>query len=294
MPGSNLPLMAAAVATLAGAALFQRRRARTRAAEASRQRRQAELEQQLARRTEEVQQLAAQLERLRADYDRFAYIISHDLTEPLRSITGFSWLLQRRLGDTLPAEAQQYLGFITDGSHHLQALIDGLLAYSRAGAPLQEPQPVALESLLARVQAQHAALLEESSAVLESDPLPVVTGDPQRLLQLFQHLIGNALKFRSATPPQIRIRVEANRDDWTISIADNGIGIDPAQQQRVLDIFQRLHAREDYAGVGVGLPISQRIVESHGGRMWLQSTPGQGSTVLFTLPKAEPAAAGPL
>ena len=276
-----------AFAALAYALYCHRRLARQHATQSTWQHQRLTLEQNLAESAEQTQQLRQELDRLRAEYNRFAYIVSHDLKEPLRSITSFSNLLERRLGDSLPAEAQQYLDFITDGSRHLQALLDGLLQYSRAGAPLQAPQPVALGPLLERVQARYAAVIEETAAELEVGELPLVSGDPQRLLQLFQHLLGNALKFHGAAPPRLRIQAQPQGKFWLLSIADKGIGIDPKQQQRVFDVFQRLHAREDYPGIGIGLPLCKRIVESHSGQMWLESTPEQGTTIWFTLPASE-------
>ncbi|NLO81006.1 MAG: histidine kinase [Xanthomonadaceae bacterium] len=284
MPGLSLPLflgIPALALAVTGALVLQRRGSRQQAAAARRQ----DLERRLARCSAEARALAGELARLRAEYDRFAYIVSHDLKAPLRSITGFSELLRRRLGQELPDEAQGYLEFIVDGSRQLQAMIDGLLEYSRAGAPLERPQPVALQPLLARVRMQYAAVLEETGGTLECGSLPEVAGDSQRLLLLFQHLVGNALKFRGTAPPQVRIGAERSGQEWLISVADNGSGIAPEQQQRVFEVFQRLHAREAYPGIGIGLPVCKRIVEAHGGRIWLESTPAQGTTVLFTLPR---------
>lgn len=286
MPGSSFFLsigsLVIAAAALAYKALHPRRESRHNPAQASRA--QTDLEQRLADCQQASLALQAELERVRQDYDRFAYIVSHDLKEPLRSITGFSGLLERRLGEDLPAEALQYLEFITDSSRHLQSLIEGLLEYSRAGAPLPAPQAVALEPLLARVKAQYAVQLEATGAELSVGELPVVSGDPQRLRQLFQHVIGNALKFAGERPLRVQVGAQPDADGWLISVTDNGLGIEAGQQQRVFEVFQRLHAREDYPGIGIGLPICKRIVESHGGRIWLDSAAGRGTTVRFTLP----------
>lgn len=245
----------------------------------------ADLERQLEQRTQELQALAADLARSQTEMERFAYIVSHDLKGPLRSITGFSSLLERKLGPALDEGSRQYLQFIVDGARHLQALIDDLLEYSRAGAKPEQPQPIALEQLLAKVLTQLAKVIAETRADVVAEPLPLVRGDPQRLLQLFRNLLDNALKFRGEAPPRVRIWAEDAGTHWRLAVADNGIGIELRQQQRIFDVFQRLHGPEAYPGTGIGLAICKRIVESHGGRIWVESAPGEGATFWFTLPK---------
>lgn len=254
-----------------------------------------QLEERVAQRTRELQELSEELARSNAELERFAYIVSHDLKEPLRSITGFSGLLQRKLGPELDPDAQQYLEFIVGGARHMQALIDGLLEYARAGREQAAAQPVDLGDVVDKTRTQLAVLIEETGAeVVVSAPLPRIEGDPLRLGQLFQNLIGNALKFRSEAPPRIRIEARDSGDCWQLAVADNGIGIEPKHQQRVFEVFQRLHGREEYPGTGIGLAICKKIVESHGGRIWVESTPGAGTTFLFTLPKAQTPADAPV
>jgi NO-binding membrane sensor protein with MHYT domain/nitrogen-specific signal transduction histidine kinase len=246
----------------------------------------AELEQRVALRTQELRELSEELSRSNAELERFAYIVSHDLKEPLRSITGFSGLLQRKLGHDLQPDAKQYLDFIVDGARHMQSLIDGLLDYARAGASQEAMRPVDLDPLVSKVLTQLAVSIEEAGGEVSVEPLPNVQGDPLRLCQLFQNLIGNALKFRSEAPPRVHVQAEDAGAFWRLAVRDNGIGIDAKHRQRVFEVFQRLHGREEYAGTGIGLAICKKIVESHGGRIWIESEPGRGTTFFFTLPKA--------
>lgn len=226
-----------------------------------------------------------------AELERFAYIVSHDLKEPLRAITGFSDLLQRRLGSDLDDSSRQYLEFIVDGARTMQTMIDGLLEYSRAGAVLEQPQTVDMNALLARLMTQFAPVLSRLEAELIVESLPSVQGDAERLAWLFHELVDNALTFRGAHPARVRIQAEeAAASMWRFSVSDQGIGVAPGQQQRIFEVFQRLHAADEYPGVGIGLAVCRRIVESHGGRIWIESEPGQGARFLFTLPKSETAA----
>lgn len=222
-----------------------------------------------------------------AELERFAYIVSHDLKEPLRAITGFSSLLQRRLADRLDEDSSQYLEYIVDGARTMQKMIDGLLDYSRAGAPVEEPQAVEMDDLFARLLDRFEPIIAAQKATVSSEPLPVVWGDSTRLLQLLHNLLDNALKFHGDQPAQVRVMADEVGPAWRIQMNDEGIGIEPRQQQRIFDMFQRPHGRQDYTGLGVGLPVSKRIVESHGGRLWVESAPGQGACFSFTLPKSE-------
>lgn len=267
--------------------VFEQRLAAQHAATAERLRRaHDELEERVAQRTRELRELSDELARSNAELERFAYIVSHDLKEPLRSITGFSGLLQRKLGPSLEPDTEQYLEFIVGGAKHMQALIDGLLDYARAGAAQEEMRRVEMDQLVSTVLTQLAASVDEAGAQVVVEPLPPVQGDPIRLVQLFQNLIGNALKFRAEAPPQIRIRVKDLGRQWQFALSDNGIGIDPKHSQRIFEVFQRLHGREEYTGTGIGLAICKKIVESHGGRIWVEAEPGKGTSFFFTLPKA--------
>lgn len=249
-------------------------------------------EQRLAEQEREVRMLSEALARAESELERYVYIVSHDLKEPLRTVSGFSTLLQRRLGETLEGDARQYLAFIDDGVQRMQVLLDALLDYSRAGRPQQAMQPVALERPLQVALTQLAPAITAAGADVDSAALPEVQGDPVRLAQLFRQLLANALTYRAeGALPQIRIRAEEAGDHWRIAVADNGIGIDPRHQERIFEVFQRLHSREEYPGIGMGLAICKKIVESHGGRLWVESTPGEGATFFFTLPQADRSAA---
>lgn len=245
-----------------------------------------EQEERLARQAGELQTLSEELARAESELERYVYVVSHDLKEPLRTVSGFSTLLQRRLGEALEDDARQYLAFIDEGVQRMQVLLDALLDYSRAGRPQQEMQPVALGQLLEVALTQLAPAIAAASADVDAATLPEVQGDPVRLTQLLRQLIANALTYRAEDVlPQIRIRAEDAGSHWQIAVADNGIGIDPKQQQRIFEVFQRLHSREEYPGIGMGLAICKKIVESHGGRLWVESTPGEGAAFFFTLPK---------
>ncbi len=244
--------------------------------------------------TEDVTAQRAAEERLRVsalalresneDLQRFAYIASHDLQEPLRTVIAFSQLLERRLGDKADTEIRELLGFIIDGGVRMQALIQDLLVFSRVVTGGRTLQPTEIDEVLADVLKSLGASIEETGARLSVDPLPVVLSDPSQLHQVFLNLIGNAIKYRTADPPTIEVSAERIGDDWVFSVRDNGIGIEPRHHDRVFEIFQRLHTSEEYEGTGIGLAVVRRIVERHGGRCWLESTPGVGSTFFFSLP----------
>jgi light-regulated signal transduction histidine kinase (bacteriophytochrome) len=219
------------------------------------------------------------------ELQHFAYIASHDLQEPLRTITSFIQLLAKRYQGKLDNDADEFIGFVTDGAQRMQRLINDLLAYSRVeskGRPfVQFDCGTVLQHALANLR--HA--IDECNATITHDDLPAICGDETQILQLFQNLIGNAIKFRAPAPPLIHIGLIDRPGEWEISVKDNGIGIDPKFFDRIFEIFHRLHSREQYAGTGIGLAVCKKIVERHGGRIRVDSAPGQGTTFSFTIKK---------
>jgi signal transduction histidine kinase len=233
----------------------------------------------------ELRQTTANLERSNTDLQQFAYVASHDLSEPLRMVISYLQLLRDHSQENLDAESREFVGFAIDGAARMQALIKDLLEYSRLDLHGRTFDPVSCETALAAAIANLKVAIEENQATITHDPLPEVLGDSVQLIQVFQNLLGNALKFRGAVPPHIHVAVRDKEPDWLFSVSDNGIGIDPKDFQRIFVIFQRLHTREEYPGTGMGLAICKRIVERHGGRMRVESKSGEGSAFFFTLPK---------
>ncbi len=226
----------------------------------------------------------ADLERSNAELERFAYIASHDLQEPLRMVTSYLQLLERRYKEKLDDDALEFINYAVDGSNRMKLLIQDLLAYSRVGTRGKDFSLTNCEEVLERVLRDLRLAIEDAGAIVTHDPLPDVMGDEKQLASLFQNLIGNGIKFRSERVPQIHISVEKDKKEWVFSFSDNGIGIEVQYFERIFILFQRLHSREDYTGTGIGLAISKRIVERHGGRIWVESKPDMGSTFFFTLP----------
>ncbi|MGK7900826.1 MAG: ATP-binding protein [Hormoscilla sp.] len=236
------------------------------------------------RQADELASLARELERSNAELEKFAYVASHDLQEPLNLVSSYVQLLEMRYEDRLDRDAKEFIGFAVEGVTHMQKLIDDLLAYSRVGTRGKEFAPIVVETVLDRALTNLQIRIAESGAVITTDPLPTLNGDSTQLIQLFQNLIGNAIKFRSDQPPQIHIGAKQQSHEWLFSVRDNGIGIDPQFADRIFTIFQRLHARDEYPGTGIGLAVCKKIVDRHGGRIWVESELGQGSTFYFTLP----------
>lgn len=234
---------------------------------------------------ETARRTAKRLAESNAELEQFASIAAHDLQEPLRTIAGASHLLKEQFGSQLGPEGQEQIEDLLQGARRMQLLLNALREYARAGIPAQPLQPIALESALHNAMENLRTLLDSSGARLTSEPLPSVPGDEVRLTQVFQNLISNAVKFRGPEPPRIHVAAQVRNLEWEISVSDNGIGIAPKHFQRLFVIFQKLHPRDKFPGMGVGLAICKKIVEQHGGDIWVESSPGQGSIFRFTLPK---------
>ncbi len=245
----------------------------------------ARLEQRVAERTRELLQVNQALMQSNEDLNQFAYAASHDLQEPLRMIALYSEMLERQYAGKLDPEADRYIRFVINGAHRMEMLLKDLLAYSQAGSAAGPAAPVSCAAVLEKVLLNLRASIEENQAEVSWEELPVVEADEIRMVQLFQNLIGNAIKYRSKEPPRIRITARQRESDWLFSVEDNGIGIRPEYSQQVFGIFKRLHGHT-YPGTGIGLAICQRIVERYGGRIWVESTFGKGSKFCFTLPPA--------
>lgn len=230
-------------------------------------------------------EIEEELRRSNADLEQFAYVASHDLQEPLRMVSSYMQLLRRRYADKLGDDAQDFIEFAVDGAQRMQRLIDDLLAYSRVGTRGSPLEPTSSEDALLRALGNLEVRIEESDSDVAHGPLPSVMGDSGQLVQLFQNLVSNAIKFSGRGA---RVRVDAAADDggWRFSVTDDGIGLDPQYSDRIFELFRRLHGRDEYSGTGIGLAICKKIVERHGGTIWVESEPGKGSTFYFTLQSA--------
>lgn len=228
-----------------------------------------------------------ELRRSNGELEQFAYVASHDLQEPLRKVASFTQMLEQRYGEQLDERARQYIHYAVDGAKRMQLLINDLLDFSRVGRVTGEKAEIESGELLDRAMENLAATIEDTAATVTRDELPRITGNELQLTQLFQNLIENAVKFRSEEPPHVHIGARQVGDMWEFSCADNGIGVEPKYADRIFLIFQRLHPRDVYPGTGIGLALCRKIVEYHGGQLWLDGdTDGHGATFRWTLPAA--------
>jgi PAS domain S-box-containing protein len=233
---------------------------------------------------EKLRLTSADLERSNKELEQFAYAASHDLQEPLRMVSSYTQLLARRYKGQLDADAQEFIAFAVDGANRMQRLINDLLAYSRVGTRGKPSEPVDCAAALDQALVNLEAAIAGSGAVVTHDPLPTVTANRSQIVQLFQNLIGNALKFHLAEPPRVHLSAVQQGNEWLFRIRDDGIGIDPQYAGRIFNLFERLHTREEYPGTGIGLAICKKIVERHAGRIWVESQLAKGSTFCFTIP----------
>jgi len=225
------------------------------------------------------------LARSNAELEQFAYVASHDLQEPLRMVVGYVQLMEKRLADKLDADTREFMGFAVDGALRMQNLIQDILAYSRVSTKGQALAPTDSAAALKEALALLASRIDETGAEVDAQSLPVVDADRRQLVQLFQNLVGNAIKFCKDHAPRVRVQAARETGRWRFSVTDNGIGIAPEYRDQLFVIFKRLHTRREYPGTGIGLAICKRIVERHGGEMGIESAPGGGSVFWFTLPE---------
>jgi len=229
-------------------------------------------------------QLITELERSNKELEQFAYVASHDLQEPLRMVSSYTELLERRYGDKLDDKGRTFINFAVDGAVRMQRLINDLLEFSRVSTRGKPMQSVDVNRVLGAVRANLSVAIREAGALVTNEALPSVVADETQLVQLLQNLVGNAIKFRGGERPLVHVSAQPGATECVFAVRDNGIGIAPEYFERIFVIFQRLHARGEYPGTGIGLAVCRRIVERHGGRIWVESAPGQGSTFYFALP----------
>lgn len=232
---------------------------------------------------QELEQRAAELARSNADLEQFAYVASHDLQQPLRMVVKYTEMLRQRYAGRLDSDADEFISYALEGAKGMQALINDLLTYSRVGTRGKPFESTDMEIVFEQVAASLRPAIDASGAALTRDSLPTVLADASQMVQLLQNLINNAIKFHGREPPHVHVSSEKNNDEWVFSVQDNGIGIDPKDVQRIFVIFQRLHTDREYSGTGIGLAVCKKIVERHGGRIWVKSRPGKGSTFQFTI-----------
>ena len=227
---------------------------------------------------------AADLQRSNDALRQFGRIVSHDLQEPLRTVTSFVQLLAKRQRGRLDAESNEFINFAVDGAERMQVLIRDLLVYTRVGSQAPAFTAVQCDTVLARTMQDLHGAITDTAAVITHEPLPTVPGDAQQLGLVLQNLLSNALKFRTQAPPHIHITASQQAAEWVFAVQDDGIGLDAQHAEHIFGVFQRLHTRQEYSGTGLGLAICKTIVERHGGRIWVESRPGHGATFFFTLP----------
>jgi PAS domain S-box-containing protein len=232
----------------------------------------------------ELKRTLETLQRSNKDLEQFAYVASHDLQEPLRMITSYLQLLDRRYKGKMDSAADEFIDFAVDGAGRMRRLIDALLVYSRVGRSGEPMEPVNCDVVLDKALENLRRVVHERDAVITHDGLPEVAAMESQLVQLLQNLISNAIKFCDKEPPKIHVSVRQENGQWVFSVKDNGLGLDPQFAERIFGVFQRLHKRDAYPGTGVGLAICKRIVQRHGGRIWVESEQGEGATFLFTIP----------
>jgi light-regulated signal transduction histidine kinase (bacteriophytochrome) len=249
-----------------------------------------ELEQRVKDRTQELEERARELARSNAELQQFAYVASHDLQEPLRMVTSYTQLLASRYDQKLGSEADYFLKYIVEGATRMGKLIEDILAYSLFDPKKKDYKMIDCEAVLTSALRNLENSIQESGAKITHDSLPAIEGVPAQLTQVFQNLIGNAIKFRSAESPEIHISAERpfqvpnNSMEWLFSVRDNGIGLPQEYGEQIFDVFKRLHLRHEYPGTGIGLAICKKVIEGHAGRIWVKSQHGKGSTFFFTIP----------
>jgi PAS domain S-box-containing protein len=224
------------------------------------------------------------LKRSNEELERFAYVASHDLQEPLRMVASYTQLLAKRYQGKLDADADEFIGYAVGGARRMQTLLQDLLTYSRVGTAAKPFEPTALGDVVERGIANLRLIVDESGAVITKGPLPTLMVDPTQMIQLFQNLLENSIKFRGKEPPKIDISAVEHPTEWIFAVKDNGIGIEPRHFERIFRVFQRLHGDEERPGTGIGLAVCKKIVERHGGHIWVESAPGKGSTFYFSIP----------
>lgn len=232
----------------------------------------------------ETEKLLKELERSNRELDQFAYVTSHDLKEPLRMISSFTQLLEKRYKGSLDQDADEFIGFIVDGAHRMQQMLDSLLEYSRISTEAKKYELVDMNEVVNESLKNLKIAVEENHADIHSDTLPKIYADRTQMIQLFQNLIANAIKFQGEETPNIHISSRIVGDKYFFSVKDNGIGIDPKYQERIFQVFQRLHTADEYDGTGIGLSITKKILKYHNGRIWVKSQPNKGSTFYFSIP----------
>jgi light-regulated signal transduction histidine kinase (bacteriophytochrome) len=233
-----------------------------------------------------LKEILSALTQSNKELERFAYVASHDLQEPLRMVSSYSQLLARRYKGKMDKDADEFIGYAVDGAVRMQRMINDLLTYSRVGTRGKQFAPTKSEAVLKQASDNLRLAIAESKAQVSHSPLPEVMADESQLVQLLQNLISNAIKFRSRKPPRVRISAEERENDWLFSVADNGIGIDPADAERIFLVFQHLHGNK-LPGTGIGLAICMKIATRHGGRIWVESVLGKGATFYFTISKRQ-------